>query len=242
MTFTPLTRILPIALSLLLSASVQAQTEDAAATVRKQLRIDTYKNVTYFDDKKNVITAEQFDERIKAGAYASMEKQKIGDAEPVVKLTAETKPRLASKPSFKIKPGDAFPEFSLEMLNNKSLENKALMGRYTVVSFYFAGCAPCIDEIPELNALAEGREDMNFIGITFDPIKVTRKFVEEHKLTWTLLPDAKPFLKTIGVNFYPTLALLDPTGKLVAIEPGYAIKKSDKTIAAWAARLMAASK
>ena len=238
MTFSAYTRLLPILVALLLPAGAHAQTEDRAAKVRKDLRIDTYKNVSYFDEKKNPITSAQFDERIRGGAFLSMEKKATGDDEPVVKIYLDTKPRAAFKPSYKVKPGDAFPEFSHMMLTNVPLDSRALMGRYTIISFYFAACAPCIEEIPELNAFAEGREDMNYLGITFDPIKTTRKFVEQHKLGWTLLSDAAPTISAAGVKSFPSFALLDPKGKVIAIEPGFAIRKSDKTIAAWVARLV----
>ncbi|MBC7684629.1 MAG: TlpA family protein disulfide reductase [Bdellovibrionales bacterium] len=233
----PRTCVLPILLSLFLGAGVQAQTEDRAATIRKALRVDTFNNVDYYDENNKEITSEQFDERVRAGLYVWMEKSKNWFGSPVLKMHLDTKPKLAFKAKYNIKPGDQFPEFSQLTLANKMLDNQQLMGKYTVVSFYFADCAPCVDEVPELNALAAGRGDMNFIGITFDPIKTTRKFVEEHKLAWTLLSDAKPLIKTAGVQSYPTLALLDPAGKVLAIESGSALKRSDKSIAALVERL-----
>lgn len=237
MTFSPRIRILPVLLALLLSTGVHAEPEDRAAEVRKQLRVDTYKDVSYFDENKNEITSEQFDQRIRGGAYVSMSKTKNWFGTTIVKMRLDTKPSIAFKAGYKIKAGDQFPAFSHMMLTNKPFTNKELLGKYSVVSFYFADCAPCITEIPELNALAASRADMNHIGITFDPVKTTRKFVDEHKLGWILLSDAKPTLDALGVTMYPTLALLDPEGKVIAIEPGHAIKKSDKTIAAWIERL-----
>lgn len=238
MTFFAHARLLPILFALLLPAGVHAQTEDRAAKVRKDLRIDTYKNVSYFDEKKNPITSAQFDERIRGGAFSSMQKEEKNDREPVVKIYLDTKPRAALKPSYKVKPGDAFPEFSHLMQTNVPLDSRALMGRYTIISFYFAACPPCVEEIPELNAFAEGREDMNYLGITFDSIKTTRKFVDQHKLGWTLLSDAGSTISAAGVKFFPSFALLDPKGKVIAIEPGATIRKNDKTIAAWVARLV----
>lgn len=236
------TRIHPLFLTLLLSTGACAGTgapvaEDRAASIRQQLRVDTYKNVSYVDEKNRPITAEQFDERVRSGASVSMSKKAEGDEEPVVTMRLAAKSPVSLKPSFKVKPGDQFPAFSLERLTGKQLDNKALMGKYTIVSFYFADCAPCITEIPELNALSEGRDDLNFIGMSFDSLAVTRKFVERHKLTWTLLSDAKKTLDAVGVTTYPAFALLDPQGKLVAIEPSYAIIKADKTLANWVARL-----
>lgn len=206
--------------------------------IRKALRVDTYKNVSYVDENNKPITSEQFDQRVRGGAHVGMRKNTGGDGEPVVTMVLDTKPRVSLKQTFKLKPGDDFPAFSLPRLTGKPLDNKALMGKPTVVSFYFADCAPCITEIPELNEFSHGRDDMNFIGMSFDPLPVTRKFVEQHKLTWTLLSEAKKTLADVGITSYPAFALLDAQGKLIAIEPSYAILKSDKTLAAWVARLI----
>ena len=237
MTFSARTRLLPLLLSLLCVPMVHAQDEDRAATIRKAMRVDTYEDVKYFDEQNNRITSEQFGERVRAGAHVSMQKKKGWFGGTTVSMVLATKAPPTLKANYKIKAGEAFPEFSHASMTSQTIDNKAVAGRYTLVSFYFAECAPCIDEVPELNALAQERRDMNLIGITFDSVKETRKFVDEHKLAWTLLPDAKSTIRAAGVNYFPSLALLDPQGKVIAIEPGGAIKKSDKTIAAWVARL-----
>lgn len=199
----------------------------------------SFRNATYYDSANKQITESEFQQRVKAGASFSMRKTTSEGEEPVVKVTLESgKKKAFAAPKYKINPGDPFPAFSLPRLIGKPIDNQALLGKYTIVSFYFADCAPCITEIPELNAFSEGREDMNFIGMTFDPLPVTRKFVEQHKLTWTLLSDASKTLADVGINFFPSFALIDKEGKLVAIEPGYKIEKSDKTIAAWVKRLV----
>ena len=235
MTIAPRTRILPLLLALLFT-SAHAETEDAAAAVRKGLRIDTYKSVSYFDEHNREITSEQFDERLRAGVNVLLEKKKSWLGGTSAKLVLSTKP-VAPPRAYKVKPGDAFPAFSHPTLDNKAMDNKALLGRYTLLSFYFAECAPCIDEVPELNALSAARADMNFLGITFDSSRDTRKFIANHKLSWTLVPDANATIKAAGVSQFPTMALLDPQGKVVAIEPGSVIKSKDKTIAAWIGRV-----
>jgi peroxiredoxin len=235
MTLAPRTRILPLLFALLFT-SAHAETEDRAAMVRKGLRVDTYKSVSYFDENNKEITSEQFDERVRAGVNVSLEKKKSWFGGTSAKLALSTKP-MAPPRAYKVKPGEAFPEFSHPTLDNKAMDNKALLGRYTLLSFYFAECAPCIDEVPELNALSAARADMNFVGITFDSPKDTRKFIADHKLSWTLVPDANATIKAAGVTQFPTMALLDPQGKVVAIEPGGSIKSKDKTLAAWLDRV-----
>jgi thiol-disulfide isomerase/thioredoxin len=107
---------------------------------------------------------------------------------------------------------------------------------YSLINFYFAQCGPCIKEVPDLNALAKSRGDMNFIGVTFDTADETRQFAADTKFNWTLLPASIKLINELGVRAYPTFALVDPKGALVAISVHDAIIEKDKSIAAWVER------
>src|SRR5205085_8277938 len=142
---------------------------------------------------------------------------------PDVTLRLLSKDQLAASqlPATKLKVGDTFPEFHLTRLDGAPVESKALLGRYTLVSFYFARCAPCVKEVPMLNALAERRKDINVLALTYDSAEESKRFVEEHHLNWVIVPDAKKLLmETIGLRGFPSLALLDPQGKVVEFKMG----------------------
>jgi peroxiredoxin len=193
---------------------------------------------SYFDEGKKPITEAEFEARVKQGAHFSMTKMMKDGV--VAKVEMEISPKNAApetKPKFKATPGAAFPAFKLAQVGGGTLDNKALLGRYTVISFYFAECAPCVAEVPELNQLAADRTDLNFIGMSFDSPDVTAKFAVDYKFTWKLLPEASKLLDSAGVKTFPSFALLDPKGVLVAIAQAGEITKSDKTLAAWVQRL-----
>jgi peroxiredoxin len=192
----------------------------------------------YLDENKKPLTAAEFEQRVKDGAHGNvMKMMKDGQVVEVIMQIAPKNAPPAPKIKYKIKPGAAFPAFSVEQLAGGKIDNKALLGRYTLINFYFAACAPCVEEVPELNQLAADRSDMNFIGITFDsPLEAT-KFVVERQFVWKLLPDASKTIEAVGVKTYPTFALLDPKGVLVAIAQSGEIVKSDKSITAWVNRL-----
>jgi peroxiredoxin len=103
----------------------------------------------------------------------------------------------------------------LKLLNGAAVDNEALKGKYTVLSFYFAECPPCIKEVPALNALADRRKDINTMAVTYDSVEVSKKFVAAHHLNWPIASAANELVNTAGVKAYPTLALLDPEGKVV---------------------------
>ncbi|MFL6660407.1 MAG: TlpA family protein disulfide reductase [Massilia sp.] len=194
---------------------------------------------TYLDENKKPLTAAQFEQRVKDGAHGNvMKRMKDG---VVLEVTMQISPKNAPpapKLKYKIKPGESFPAFSLEQLAGGKIDNAALMGRYTLVNFYFAACAPCVEEVPELNELKSDRPDMNFVGMSFDSQEEAARFVVEHHFVWKLLPMASATLDTLGIKTYPTFALLDPKGKLVAIAQTADIIKSDKSVTAWVKRLV----
>lgn len=116
--------------------------------------------------------------------------------------------------------GDAFPPFELPSLRGGIQRLGDFHGRYTLVSFFFADCAPCIAEVPTLNAFARMHSDMNFIAITFDDAAMAHSFISERGLTWNVLYGGQALTDTLGVGIYPTLMLVDPSGHVAGAAVG----------------------
>ena len=225
-----------VSLALLVSA---AHAEDAPLpeSVRgliQALALEKVKDISYRDAAGKAISAEEFGALVKAGNPVSTIKS---NAAAVLSITSREAIKAAAPPPPRIKPGEQFPAFQLARLDGAKFGNASLRGRYSLVNFYFAQCGPCIKEVPELNALAKRRGDMNFVGVTFDTADETRQFVTDTKFSWTLLPESKKLINELGVRAYPTFALLDPNGTLVAISVHDAIIQKDKSISAWIERV-----
>lgn len=116
--------------------------------------------------------------------------------------------------------GDAFPPFELPSLQGGVQRLDDFHGRYTLVSLFFAECAPCIAEVPTLNAYASEHHDMNFVAVTFEDSETAQDFVNEHGLTWNVLHDGQGLTDTLGVGIYPTLMLIDPSGRVAGAAVG----------------------
>jgi peroxiredoxin len=116
--------------------------------------------------------------------------------------------------------GDAFPPFELPSLRGGKQRLGDFHGRYTLVSFFFAECGPCIAEVPTLNAYAREHGDMNFVSITFDDADMARGFVKQRGLTWNVLYNGQALTDTLGVGIYPTLMLIDPSGHVAGAAVG----------------------
>ncbi|MDQ2990983.1 MAG: TlpA family protein disulfide reductase [Pseudomonadota bacterium] len=201
----------------------------------KALALEKFKDISYRDAAGKAITAEEFDVLVKAGNPVSATKtNKVA----VLSITTKEAIKAAAPPPPRIKPGDHFPAFQLAKLDGAKFDNASLRGRYSLINFYFAQCGPCIKEVPEPNALAKSRGDLNFVGVTFDTADETRQFAADTKFNWTLLPSSIKLINELGVRGYPTFALLDPNGALVAISVHDAIIEKDKSIAAWVERVV----
>ncbi|MBE1160229.1 redoxin domain-containing protein [Dyella acidiphila] len=119
--------------------------------------------------------------------------------------------------------GDAFPPFELRSLRGATQRLSDFHGRYTLVSFFFAECGPCIAEVPTLNAFAREHGEMNVVSITFEDAVLARGFVDDHGLSWNVLYDGVALTDTLGVGTYPTLMLIDPSGRVAGAAVGMSL-------------------
>lgn len=116
--------------------------------------------------------------------------------------------------------GDAFPPFELPSLHGRVQRLENFRGRYTLVSFFFAECAPCIAEVPTLNAYATQHDDMNFVSVTFEDATSAQQFVTAHGLSWDVLYHGESLTDTLGIGIYPTVMLIDPDGHIAGAAVG----------------------
>lgn len=120
--------------------------------------------------------------------------------------------------------GDTFPPFELPSLRGNTQRLSDFQGRYTLVSFFFAECPPCIAEVPTLNAYAREHGDMNFVSITYENADTARQFVKERGLTWNVLYHGQSLMDTLGIGVFPTLMLLDPSGRVAGSAVGMSMQ------------------
>lgn len=116
--------------------------------------------------------------------------------------------------------GDVFPPFELPSLQGGMQRLGDFHGRYTLISFFFAECAPCIAEVPTLNAYAREHGDMNFVAITYEDAATVRRFVDQRGLSWNVLYDGQALTDTLGIGTFPTLMLIDPSGHVAGAAVG----------------------
>jgi cytochrome c biogenesis protein CcmG/thiol:disulfide interchange protein DsbE len=92
---------------------------------------------------------------------------------------------------------------------------------YVIVNFFASWCPPCQEEAPLLNRLQRslaGRGTL--VGVAWNDLTAdTRAFVGEHGVRYPVLRDVDgAFAEAYGVKGMPETFVIDPRGRVVALE------------------------
>lgn len=95
-------------------------------------------------------------------------------------------------------------------------------GKWVVLNVWATWCAPCIKEMPELEALSRARPDVVVLGLAADGDNVEKivQFAEALRVSYPIVAGNAALMKTYKVQAYPTTLLFDPKGKLVMTRLG----------------------
>lgn len=114
-----------------------------------------------------------------------------------------------------------FPVLKLKAVDGSDYDLAAHKGHWVVVNFWATWCAPCLKEMPDLDALDKKRKDIDLVGLAYDDISVDdmKEFLVQHPVSYpivivdTISPPAD-FAVPRGL---PTTYLIAPDGK--ALKP-----------------------
>ncbi|MEY4061312.1 MAG: hypothetical protein RIQ31_974, partial [Actinomycetota bacterium] len=74
----------------------------------------------------------------------------------------------------------------------QELGSDQLAGKVVVMNYWYAGCAPCRAEAPDLVALAKKYPDAQFVGVNVrDTAETALAFDRNFNITWPSIIDAK---------------------------------------------------
>lgn len=96
-------------------------------------------------------------------------------------------------------------------------------GRWVLVNVWATWCAPCLEEIPELVALAEARSDIQVIGLAIDwqDRAQVLQFAEGMFVNYPIVLGRREQAQAIGeMRGLPTSFIFDAEGKLAARHTG----------------------
>lgn len=104
------------------------------------------------------------------GASDSSDAGPVEAATPVVESAARSaEPAPPAAPPAAAKP--THPTLVVETIDHGRFDLAEKRGQWTVVNFWATWCAPCLKEIPDLNALDAKRDDLVVIGLAYEEIE-----------------------------------------------------------------------
>jgi thiol-disulfide isomerase/thioredoxin len=220
-----LSNILTLAVLFLTCAACKPNfsTSSTEHDLQEQLGLSGYSTIQYERVDGTPMTYDQFRSALNNKSSFNIKK------DPDTKIaTLRISPPGTSAPNLiKVKlslpNGDAVPELKVLSLDGSPV---IFSGKPTVLSFFFAECAPCIQEIPQLNTLAKKHPELQFVSVTFDDRATSEAFVSQHGLQTQVVPDSSDFIDTLGVKTYPVLALVSSDGHLIDALSGTVFQSS----------------
>lgn len=119
--------------------------------------------------------------------------------------------------------GNLVPDFSQPDTTGQAVMLSSFKGKYILVDFWASWCGPCRKENPNMLEAYHKYKNRNFEIVAVSLDENRRQWiaaVKEDQLPWKQLSDLKrenAAGKLYGVTSIPTNYLIDPTGKIVAL-------------------------
>ena len=140
------------------------------------------------------------------------------------------KPTLLFPDGSEITINSDFPLYG-KTLDDEDFDWESLRGQYVLVKFTATWCLPCKAAIPGMLEAYEKYHDKGFEIVSVyiwedgpNAVSTVRRFVEREKLPWIILSESltvkagqPPQGEAFGIEYVPTMVLVDKEGKIIAI-------------------------
>jgi cytochrome c biogenesis protein CcmG/thiol:disulfide interchange protein DsbE len=132
-------------------------------------------------------------------------------------------------------PSDHAPQFALKDLKGHTLHLKDLRGKVVILNFFATWCAPCRQEIPDLQRLYKRFNDkgLEIVGISLDMegARLLDSFVQYYRITYPIVLGTREVVVDYGgIKGIPTSFLIDRSGRVakhfVGFRPVHVFEKS----------------
>jgi peroxiredoxin len=119
--------------------------------------------------------------------------------------------------------GQRAPDVSFPMWTGETRTFADFAGTPLVVNFFSSTCAPCIDEMPDLEAVHQTFEDrVTFLGISFqDRRSDAQRIVDQTGVTYPLAEDLDgTVFNALEANVMPTTVFISAQGEVIDVRSG----------------------
>lgn len=121
--------------------------------------------------------------------------------------------------------GRDFVDFDFTDLEGNRFTRQDLAGKTIFLKTWFIACAPCIEEMPDLNEMVksyQNREDVIFISLALDKSEALEKFLTKTQFDYKVVARQGDFIGENLVNLaYPTHYIIGPDGKVKKVTQNF---------------------
>lgn len=144
-----------------------------------------------------------------------------------VRYTRQVGERLSSSPDTAggkarvrfSKDAAAIPPLTMKTIDGRTITNKDLAGKVTLINFWATWCAPCRAEIPDLVKLQEQyRDHLTIIGVVSEdgPADMIARFAADFKMNYPIVMETPELTAAFpGIYALPTTFVVSPELKMM---------------------------
>jgi cytochrome c biogenesis protein CcmG, thiol:disulfide interchange protein DsbE len=115
--------------------------------------------------------------------------------------------------------GDKAPDFKITSDSGKVYTRQDFGGKVLVLNFWASWCAPCVEEVPSLQAFQNAMKEQGVVvlGVSLDTNeKLYKQFLERFNVTFPTARDPKADISfAYGTFQIPETYIIDRNGKVV---------------------------
>lgn len=155
---------------------------------------------------------------------------KAGDGGKQLGDPDNTRAHLAKRGQ--VNEGDMAPDFALKDKDGKDIKLADLKGKVVIMDFWGTWCPWCIKAMPQVQKVHEKYQDKDVVvlgmNVEGNPAAKPLEFMKRNKFSYNTLLEAQSAAQAYKVSAFPTLFVLDKTGKVVFKEEGFSNELFEK--------------
>jgi peroxiredoxin len=166
-------------------------------------------NITFYDTNDKIISTDKFNQLLAEGLSFSEQRQQLDGSEEVHLISIKEHAKKLE--------AQALPDFELLNLSGKRYTKQSLLGKVTILSFWFTASHVCTKDILDLNNLAQkysANEDCLWLAPALDNPTSLSRFLRGKIWNLEFAADQELLAIKFGILTYPTHLIIDQQGNI----------------------------